>query len=75
MLMIMLSDNVKGHRLMKNGRHQRIKDDQPRLNSQEYFIEQARKFVVVEEQKVLVPTKKKSWFKRLIDHLAANVRI
>ena len=75
MLMIMLSDNVKGHRLMKNGRHQRIKDDQPRLNSQEYFIEQARNFVVVEEQKILVPTKKKSWFKRLIEHLAANVRI
>ena len=52
MLMIMLSDNVKGHRLMKNGRHQRMKDDQPRLNSQEYFIEQARNFVVFEEQKI-----------------------
>lgn len=75
MLMIMLSDNVKGHRLMKNGRHQRMKDDQPRLNSQEYFIEQARNFVVFEEQKVLAPVKKKSWFKRLVDYLAANVRI
>lgn len=67
MLDIMLSDNVKGHRLMKNGRHQRVKDDQPRLNSQEYFIEEARNRVVVEEPAVIAVTAKKNWFERLKD--------
>jgi polyphosphate kinase len=67
MLEIMLTDNVKGHRLMKNGRHQRIKDDGPRLNSQEYFIEEARSRVIVQEPRVEIIAVKKSWLQRLID--------
>ncbi len=67
MLHIMLNDNVKGHHLMKNGRHQRIKDDRPRLNSQEYFIEEARNRVVIPEVSVISKPIKKSWFQRLMD--------
>jgi polyphosphate kinase len=67
MLEIMLTDNVKGHRLMKNGRHQRIKDDGPRLNSQEYFIEEARSRVVIQEPPIQIIAVKKSWLQRLID--------
>jgi polyphosphate kinase len=66
-LNIMMSDNVKGHRLMKNGRHQRIKNDQPRLNSQEYFIEDARNRSMIETPKTPVVLVKKSWFARLVD--------
>jgi polyphosphate kinase len=69
LLSIMLSDNVKGHRLMKNGRHQRIKNDQSRLNSQEYFIEEARNRIMVEVQPTKPVMIKKSWFARLIEWL------
>jgi polyphosphate kinase len=67
MLNIMLADNVKGHRLMKNGRHQRRKDDQPRLCSQEYFIEDARNRVLTENQIKTAPILRKRWFERLVD--------
>jgi polyphosphate kinase len=68
MLHIMLTDNVKGHHLMKNGRHQRIKDDQPRLNSQEYFIEEARNRVVIPiAAPVMAKEVKKNWVERLKD--------
>jgi polyphosphate kinase len=69
LLSIMLKDNVKGHRLMKNGRHQRIKNDQSRLNSQEYFIEEARNRIMVEDQPTKPVMMKKSWFARLIEWL------
>lgn len=64
---IMLADNVKGHRLMKNGRHQRKKDDQPRLNSQEYFIDEARNRISVPVDSVDKKEKKKGWIERLFD--------
>lgn len=67
LLDVMLADNVKGHRLLKNGRHQRKKDDQPRCNSQDYFIEEAknRNMAVIEPQPQIM--KKKGWLARLAD--------